>query len=81
MFTEDEVYYDEVGYDDIEEMQVIEEIRIGLMLSEISPCISKKDLKEWFANLQMKKKNFCEDITGNDLMEIAKSCGLKIKEC
>ncbi|NFJ83984.1 hypothetical protein FDA84_14960 [Clostridium botulinum] len=81
MFTEDEVYYDEVGYDDIEEMQVIEEIRIGLMLNEISPYINKKELKEWFANLQMKKKNFCEDITGNDLIEIAKSCGLKIKEC
>ncbi|NEZ47793.1 hypothetical protein FDF74_11435 [Clostridium niameyense] len=80
MFDDEEVTYEEIEYNSTEEMQVVDEIRIGLMLGEISPSITKKELKEWFANLQMKKKNFCENVTGQDLVEIAKSCGIKIRE-
>jgi hypothetical protein len=69
---------DEVCYTDIEEMEVIKEIRLGLMLNEIKPSTSKRELKEWFAKLQMKKKKWCENVNGNDLMSIATECGLKI---
>lgn len=86
---------DEIEYTESEEQEVIKELRLGLMLGEISRKITKKQLKDWFANLQLnlsnnasdtkvkkikKKNDWCENITGQDLVEIAKSCGLKILE-
>lgn len=74
-----EVDYEEIEYTDMEEAEVIKEIRLGLMLSEINSKISRRDLKEWFAKLQMSKKNWCLNVTGEDLVQIAKECGLKVK--
>lgn len=74
-----EVDYEEIEYTDMEEAEVIKEIRLGLMLNEINAKVSKRDLKEWFARLQMSKKNWCINVTGEDLVKIAKECGLKIK--
>ncbi|MCY6957872.1 hypothetical protein [Clostridium brassicae] len=69
---------EETTYNEYEEMQVINEIRIGLMMNEITTTITKKQLIKWFSNIQMKKRDFCENVTCNDLVDIAKECGLKI---
>jgi hypothetical protein len=73
---------DEIEYSQEEESQVIGELQIGLMLNEIEICTSKKKLKAWFANIQMKKtKNnidYCPNISGQDLIQIAKEQGFKI---
>lgn len=73
-----EVDYDEIEYTDYEEMEVIKEIRLGLMLNEIKPKLTKLELKEWFAAIQIKKKDWCDNINCEDLVSIAKECGLKI---
>lgn len=73
-----EVDYDEIEYTDYEEMEVIKEIRLGLMLNEIKPKLTKLELKEWFAVIQIKKKDWCDNINCEDLVSIAKECGLKI---
>lgn len=70
--------FEEVEYSEYEEMQVINEIRIGLIMNEITTTITKKQLIKWFSNIQMKKKDFCENVTCNDLVDIARECGLKI---
>lgn len=72
---------DEVDYNRIDEMQVIEEIRIGLMMGEIRTTITKEELKNWFADIQIKRKDWsswCENITCEDLILIARECGLKV---
>ncbi|WP_125153658.1 hypothetical protein [Clostridium rectalis] len=71
---------DEIYYTDIEAMQVVTEIRTSLQLNMLNPTITKKDLIDWFANIQIKKKdiNFCKNVTCIDLIEIARECGLKI---
>lgn len=69
---------EETTYNEYEEMQVINEIRIGLIMNEITTTITKKQLVKWFSNIQMKKRDFCENVTCNDLVDIARECGLKI---
>lgn len=69
---------DEVDYTDIEEMEVIKEIRLGLMMGEITKTIHKQYLIDWFARIQMPRKDWCENVTTKDLINIAEECGLKI---
>ncbi|KEI18262.1 hypothetical protein [Clostridium haemolyticum] len=69
---------EEVKYTDGEEMEVIKEIRLGLMLNEINRNINKRQLIDWFARLQIQRKNWCDNITCNDLIHIARECGLKV---
>jgi hypothetical protein len=75
---------DEIEYSQEEKSQVIGELQIGLMLNEITICTSKSKLKGWWSNIQMKKENingwkeYCPNISGQDLIEIAKEQGFKI---
>lgn len=75
----DDFDIEEIEYTDEEKNQVIDQLRIGLMLNEIQLTISKKNLKSWFADIQMHKKgDYCPNITGADLIEIAKVEGFRI---
>ena len=72
---------EEKEYTDIEEMEVIKEIRLGIALGEIDVFTSRDNLIDWFARLQCgNKEGWCDNITCNDLIEIAQECGLKIRE-
>ena len=72
---------EEKEYTDIEEMEVIKEIRLGIALGEIDILTTRESLIDWFARLQCRnKEGWCENITCIDLIEIAIECGLKIKE-
>lgn len=81
MVRELEYDLEEIEYSRSDEMQVIEEIRIGLMMGEIRTTITKEELKNWFADIQIKRKDWaswCENITCQDLIQIARECGLKV---
>lgn len=70
---------DEIEYTSDEKEEVIDQLRMGLMFGEIEKDISKQRLKSWFADIQMHKKGeYCPDITGNDLIDIAENEGFRI---
>jgi hypothetical protein len=72
---------DEVPYTSQEKRQVIDELSRGFFLGEIHKGISKRELKDWFANIAIHCfGEFCPNITGNDLVEIANELGLEVKK-
>lgn len=75
----DDFDIEEIEYTDEEKKEVIDQLRIGLMFNEIEVITTKYKLKNWFAEIQMiKKREYCSNITGVDLIEIAKVEGFKI---
>lgn len=68
----------EINYTDKEENLVIKEIRLGLMWGEISRRITKRKLIDWFAKMQIQRRNWCVNITCLDLINIAQECGLEV---
>lgn len=71
-------YEEEKPYTDEEKEQVISELTRGIFLGEINYDSSKKQLTDWFANLCIRYRGEAyEDITCNDLYEIAKEIGFK----
>lgn len=75
----DDFDIDEIEYTPDEKEEVIDQLRMGLMFGEIEKDINKQRLKSWFADIQMHKKGeYCPDITGNDLIEIAANEGFRI---
>lgn len=79
MFNEDDFDIEEIEYTSGEKMQVIDQLRMGLMFNEIQLITTKKKLKSWFADIQMHKKGeYCPDITVADLIEIAEAEGFEI---
>lgn len=77
----DDFYTEEVEYTDEEKTEVIEQIQSALWLHELENRTTKEKLKDWFARLSMKKYGeYCPDVTGNDLVEIAKEIGLEVKD-
>jgi hypothetical protein len=72
---------DEIPYTLEEKQAVWGELSRGLFLGEIHNGISKQELKDWFANISMQHfGEFCPNITGNDLIEIANEFGLGVRE-
>jgi hypothetical protein len=77
---DDNAYFDEMEYSEEEEQQVIHELTLGLMTQEIHKIVTKKKLKSWFADVEMKKRGeFCPNITGDDLIAIAKKIGIEVE--
>lgn len=71
---------DEILYTQKEKESVLGELARGLNLHEIYNGISKQKLKSWFANIAMSHfGEFCPNVTGNDLIEIAKEFGIEVK--
>lgn len=76
-----EFYEDEQMYTKEEEQQVIGELTRGLFLGELNYNIHKEQLKSWFADLCIKYRGEAyQDITGQDLEEIAKKIGFRMEE-
>ena len=72
---------DEIPYTLEEKRQVWGELTRGLFLGEIHNGISKQELKDWFANIAIHYfGEFCPNVTGNDLTEIANEFGLEVKK-
>lgn len=69
---------EEIEYTGTEEMEVVKEIRLGLLTEEIRRTLTKRELLDWFARLSISRRGWCDNITCNDLIHIAKECGLKI---
>lgn len=71
---------EEAPYTNQEKRLVIDEISRGLFLGEIHKKTSKKDLKNWFADVTMKHTfgEWCPDITGQDLIDIAEEFGIEV---
>ena len=77
--TEDDMYFEKM-YTKEEEQQVIWELNKGLNLKEISKNVTKRQLKNWFANLCMSYRGeVYGDITGQDLYDIAEKIGFKLE--
>lgn len=75
-FDYDSYYEEEKPYTDEERQQVISELSRGIFLGEINYDSSKRKLKDWFAELCIRYRGEAyEDITCNDLYEIAKEIG------
>ncbi len=71
---------EEEPYSDEEKNLVIDELTKGLFLGEIKRRITKKELKEWFANIAMNHfGEYCPNITGSDLVEIAREFGMEVQ--
>lgn len=70
--------YSETGYSELEESQVIQEIRWGLIRQEITSSVTKRELLDWFAKVSIPKREWCENITCLDLFYIATECGINI---
>ncbi len=74
-------YMEEIEYTQKEKRQVINELSRGFSLGEIHKGISKRELKDWFANITIHCfGEICPNITGNDLVEIANELGLEVKK-
>lgn len=76
----DVVDYSETEYSELEESQVIQEIRWSLIRQEITPNVTKRELLDWFARISIPKRDWCENITCLDLFYIATECGIKIMD-
>lgn len=77
--TEDDICFEQM-YTREEEESVIWELNRGLNLKEINKNISKRKLKNWFADLCIKYRGEAyADITGQDLCDIAKKIGFNLE--
>lgn len=74
-----DIDFDEIEYTPDEEAEVVQQLDFALLLQELQIRTTKEALKDWFANLQFHKKGeYCPNVTGQDLIEIAKRAGFKI---
>lgn len=77
-------YYDEeVEYTKEEEAEVMQQLEFSLIFRELQLMTTKHKLKSWFADIQMKKsvmlrQEYCPNITGEDLVDIATKSGFKV---
>ncbi|SHJ14476.1 hypothetical protein [Clostridium magnum] len=71
---------DEIEYTQEEEAAVIAELDIDVMMGKLELRITRQKLKSWFGRIQIiKPGEFCPNITGNDLVNIARRRGFEIE--
>jgi len=77
----DDFYMEEVEYTEKEKAEVIKQIQSVLWLHKLGNKTTKKKLKSWFADVAMQHfGDYCPNITGKDLCDIAKEIGIEVIE-
>lgn len=73
-----DIYYDEFDYTYEEEAEVSRQLYLGLMMNEIRQIMKEEELKRWWIKITINKKDYLDNITMTDLIEIAERNGIKI---